>query len=157
MEKTYVQEVIDAFSYDPETGIVAHRNPSDRVKYVNGILSSRGYIEFNKWGVSRGAQWIGFVIMERRLPSGVIDHINRVKTDNRWSNLRDVSISVNNSNVSSTAKHSAGLTGVRYRPSTSRKWPDRVTWDAHHYGKYLGSFKTLLDAAAARISAANEV
>lgn len=149
--KITAQEIRERFSYNPETGRVKHRNPSPRVKRFNGFVDGSGYRRFNGWGVSMAAAHIAHVIMTGDWPTLDIDHKNRDKLDNRWCNLRHVTRSVNNSNRAPYSKTTAGLSGVLFRKSTSRKHPDRVTWQVQVRNVYIGSFKTLLDAAAARI------
>lgn len=48
-------------------------------------------------------------------PSGEIDHINGDRSDNRISNLRDVTASLNRANLQkATSRNSIGVLGVRY-------------------------------------------
>jgi hypothetical protein len=79
-------------------------------------------------------------------PKQVIDHINRIKTDNRLSNLRDVDLSTNARNKLINTKSEA--VGV-YRKRNSYIAQKGIA------GKsvYLGSFKTIAEASAAFQSA----
>ena len=44
------------------------------------------------------ASRVAWVMMTGEQPKGVIDHINRDRLDNRWENLRDVTVEENNKN-----------------------------------------------------------
>jgi hypothetical protein len=79
-----------------------------------------------------------------------IDHINGDGTDNRWENLRVTSSRTNNMNIRRQRRCSSGITGVRF-DNRLQRFESRIGLD----GKciYLGRFRTLIDAAAARRSA----
>lgn len=73
----------------------------------------------------------------------IIDHINRVKTDNRKSNLRLATQGQNNTNVS--AYSTSGFKGV-YRNSEN-SWSARINTKEKNI--YIGSYRTPELAAAA--------
>ena len=77
-----------------------------------------------------------------------VDHINGVRTDNRWSNLRSVPRSVNLKNKARLARNMSGANGVR---------KNRDGWQAFITNNYkmtcLGTFKTKEEAIAARKAA----
>lgn len=79
------------------------------------------------------------------------DHKNRNKLDNRKANLREATKKQNaqNRNVFSTSK--SGLKGVRLEHG---KWAARIRVDGKR--RYLGSFSTAAEAAAAYDKAAVE-
>lgn len=85
--------------------------------------------------------------MEGYWPENDIDHINRVKTDNRWSNLREVSKSCNMRNRSLLKNNKSGITGVRWR-CKHKKWIAQAKIGHKHI--HLGNFSTKLEAAKAR-------
>ena len=59
-------------------------------------------------------------------PEGVIDHINGNDQDNRFSNLRDVTQSVNMKNQKRHSRHTSGATGVYWRKDVGR-WQAVIT------------------------------
>jgi hypothetical protein len=80
-------------------------------------------------------------------PSDQLDHINRIKTDNRIDNLRESSAALNQQNLSKMCSNTSGFTGVTWNKR-------RNAWIAQigvgNSGKYLGQFADVEDAVAAR-------
>lgn len=90
-------------------------------------------------------------LMHHGVMPAQIDHINRIKNDNRVENLRAANHSQNQSNTADRANQ-AGFRGVRFVPKTSR-WAARI----FHNGKEIriGTFATPeLASAAYRMKAA---
>ena len=84
----------------------------------------------------------------------VIDHINHDKTDNKLSNIRNVSHSVNSKNYPSRRSiNTSGARGVHWNKN-SEKWTACIGVD--YKTIHLGSFETKLDAFSARVEAENK-
>lgn len=77
-----------------------------------------------------------------------IDHENRVRTDNRFKNLRDVSLGENNKNRSLPANNKSGVIGVYLWDHNGFQY-----WAANLGGKKNGYFKTFDEAVCARRAA----
>jgi hypothetical protein len=84
--------------------------------------------------------------MEGYLPEHDIDHINRIKDDNSWNNLRHVSRSCNIRNCPMSSRNKSGITGV-YKKKI-HKWYTYITFEGKR--EYLGIFENKRDAAQAR-------
>lgn len=87
------------FRYDPLTGILYRQHA--RGEKV-GSATSNGYLVVSVHGKQYQVHRLVWFITYGKWPIGNIDHLNRIKTDNRLSNLRDVTQQVNAMN-SSTA------------------------------------------------------
>lgn len=111
--------------------------------YKSGRLLDRNFFAHRViWAVMTGA-W----------PGQEIDHINGVKRDNRWLNLRDVSPSINSRNSKRWAHNSSGHNGVSWS-SAAGKWRAHLKISGRQ--KHLGLFADIMDAVAARKAAEAE-
>ena len=88
------------------------------------------------------------------LPNGILDHINRIKSDNRIKNLRIVSHSENKQNTEKQANNKSGLKGVWFHKNT-KKWCSSIQVDKKNY--HLGSFLNKEDAYEAYKNAAKKL
>lgn len=79
-------------------------------------------------------------------PKDQIDHINRIKSDDRWENLREATQSQNSYNRE-WAEESGDLRGIR---CCGNQFAVSIG------GRYLGLHKTLEDAIAIRDEALKE-
>jgi HNH endonuclease/AP2 domain len=75
-----------------------------------------------------------------------IDHINRIKSDNRICNLRIADVVLNAHNVGLPSNNKSGVKGV-YWHKDSKKWMARISWCGKCY--YLGTFIDLEEAKEA--------
>ncbi len=98
------QDVVrTALDYSPESGVLRWRRPPSRNATIKagdlaGCINSDGYLQVKLRGKSRIAHRLIWLYQHGVWPSGVIDHRNGVKTDNRLVNLREVSVAVNSQN-----------------------------------------------------------
>jgi len=68
-----------------------------------------------------------------------IDHINGIRDDNRWKNLRNVSILVNHKNQKARTNNTSGYKGVWFHKQLE-KWAAEITING--INKKLGTFDT---------------
>lgn len=101
----------------------------------NWCLFSNGY-------PARKGQYMHHIIIGYPNKNMQIDHINRNRKDNRLCNLRVVTSSQNNANMSSTNRN--GYRGV-YKSST--RYYAKISKDYKSY--YLGMYNTAYEAALA--------
>jgi len=95
------------------------------------------------------AHRLAWLYMEGFFPKNIIiDHINRIKYDNRWENLRLVSAQCNLRNKDVQRNNISGITGVRKDKSM---WVP--TMQVNKKQIYLGRFKNKDDAVKARWNA----
>lgn len=149
--------VSERLAYDPATGAITLRRPSKmgrptgtRAEFKFG----RGYLGVALKDRIYSAHRIAWLITYGRWPTGEIDHINRDKSDNRLSNLRDVPKSINGHNKGPSRRNSSGFKGVSL--TRSGTWNAQIKVDGRRHN--LGTFKTKEAAAEAyRIAAARLV
>jgi len=128
-----------------------------RLSIPVGSINAEGYLKiyfYGKyysghriaWFIHYG-EWVPYPIFE-------IDHINGVKNDNRIVNLRKVTKSQNQRHGKEYCNSKSGVRGVYWLSSKSR-WLAKI-WDGPHH-RYIGSFRTLEEAKAARRRVENEL
>lgn len=99
------------------------------------------------------AHRIIWALYYKEYPSGQIDHINGIRTDNCITNLRVVSSQGNARNRSMCSNNSSGTCGVYWRKDKN-KWQARIVVDGQD--KHLGYFDTREEAASIRAEAAKK-
>jgi hypothetical protein len=142
--------------YDPETGIFTWLvRPCNSIQIGNraGRSDRKGYIRIVYKNKPYLAHWLAWFFVYNKWPNNEIDHINGDPSDNRISNLRDVTRKQNMENKKIYKNNKSGYPGVSWH-SRDEKWQARIG----HYGKRksLGTFDNLEDAIAARIQAENK-
>lgn len=145
------KQLRELLHYDPQTGNFTWRAGPLSGKKAGGI--SNGYVYIGIRGAVILAHRLAWLYLHDEWPDGVIDHMNRNKTDNRSANLRVVDVSTNNENrIELRSDNTSGFTGVtRYRG----QWRARI-W-ARGKEIRLGLFLTKEAAHAAYINAKNEL
>lgn len=168
MKKLTQQVVKELLHYDPDTGVFTW-SKRDRHWFANNQAHARwntiytdqvaGSFRKSKSGKTYSiisvlaqdykAHRLAFIYMTGEEPDQV-DHINGDGTDNRWSNLREVSHEVNAKNQKLHCTNTTGSSGVTYRKDRNQ-WRARISVN----GKMttLGNFKDFFEAVCARKSA----
>ena len=82
-----------------------------------------------------------------KFPENYIDHINRIRSDNRLSNLREATYPENAQNQSKRSNNTSGVTGVCFF-KRENKWCARITFN--HKTLILGLYSSFDDAVQAR-------
>lgn len=136
-----VERLREVLSYDAETG---HFSIGERPR-------RDGYVVVRIDGARYLAHRLAWLYVTGEWPSGLIDHIDRDRANNRITNLRDVSQSVNQQNIVSAKRNSrSGLLGAALCKQTGR-WAARIR--IHGVKVHLGRFDTAELAHAAYIAA----
>lgn len=143
LEHSRVKELL---SYDPESGIFMwNPRPAGHQRKDSGYVSIE--VDGNEIKGHRLAWFMFYGVW----PTGLIDHINGDKSDNRIENLRDATHKINAQNRRVHMKNSAQkLLGVCWNKARS-KWQAGIG----HEGKnrYLGLFDTPEEAHEAYLKA----
>ena len=134
------------FNYDEESGQIFIKI-SDRFRDENTALGifDDGYIIICYDGFYIFAHRLAFAIKSGFWPIEEVDHKNRIKSDNRWVNLRTSTRLNNNINRGLRKDNSTGIAGVSKRCSGAF----RVRVD----GVRLGDYKDFFEACCVRKSA----
>jgi len=110
------------------------------VGYRQGAILGRPY----------KAHRVAWLIQSGEWPTEHIDHINGVRDDNRWGNLRLAPGSVNQQNSRRRSNNTSGFTGVSW-VTKERKWYAQIVVNGAHIS--LGLHKSFNAAVAAREAA----
>lgn len=138
--------------YCPVTGVFTWIK---RGKYVNKSLSSAaghthkktGYVSITIDRKFNAAHRLAWLYMTGSYPENCIDHINGVKNDNSFGNLRDVDHATNCKNRKVYKTNRSGVSGVIFNNQT-KKWIVRFKHNNKRY--YFGSYTNLNDAIKVR-------
>ena len=134
----------EVFSYSPETGLFMYLTSAIRtgVGDVAGC-DDNGYVAFRVDGRKYRAHRLAYLYMEGEFPPDGTDHINRCKSDNRWSNLRHASQSANSKNSTMRSDNTSGVTGVYFNKAAGL-FHARITVDKKVIS--LGYYKNIDNA-----------
>lgn len=153
-----LRELMD---YNPDTGLFFWRvargrgvQPGDEAGYL--AKDGRGRIQVEGRPYLRYR--LAWLWMKGEWPANDIDHIDGNPSNDRFSNLRDVTNLVNSQNrrAPSIAKRVGTLLGTQYRPFQRKKpWNARIQCAGKSFS--LGYFATEQEAHAAYIKAKREM
>lgn len=105
-----------ALSYDEESGVLQWKNPNPDSRGMAGksisSVNSSGYVTLTINTVKYQAHRIIWLYMTGKMPEEFIDHINGIKTDNRFCNLRKASRSENGMNRKRNKSNLSGYKNV---------------------------------------------
>lgn len=145
--KQYIapERLRELFGYDAETGVLTWKQ-RDSSWFKDGFRTAQG--EANNWNTRYAGKSAGYLasvgyryvalpgnhrVPEHRIIWAIcydewpdtIDHINGIKTDNRISNLRNVTQSVNMKNAAMWSHNTSGVTGVMF-DKRAKKWKSYI-------------------------------
>ena len=163
MSDITLDEIFERFDYDASTGVLLwkwselrffHNARAQKIwntKHAGNVAGTQrrdGRLVISIRGKKLFAHRIAYAIAHGHWPSQETDHINGNNSDNRISNLRDVSKSQNMRNQTRRVDNTSGVTGVRVQQGN---------WMAYIQSKgrvsHLGSFGCKTAAQIARKSA----
>ena len=135
--------------YNPETGIFTWKTTKGRMREGNhpGTITEKGYLRFQIDGKAYLSHRVAWLHVYGVFPEDQIDHINRIKDDNRITNLREATNNLNQCNMSKRLPNSSSkYRGVGLHKS-SGKWRAYVSFKGKGFS--LGLHNTPEDAAKA--------
>lgn len=145
----------ELLAYDPDTGIFTWKVDVARNVKAGSVAGSTvgiGYRNIRIYRLAYRAHRLAWLFMTGKWPIDMIDHINGVRDDNRFANLREATCEQNRRNSGKHAASGSGFKGV--------SWKEGRGWRAyiHVQGKqrHLGYFSTPGKAHAAYVAAAKK-
>jgi hypothetical protein len=153
----------EVLHYDPATGVFTHIRAccANRKRgAIAGSYDQNGYRKTIIDGKTHSVHRLAWLYMFGSFPTQEIDHINRVRDDNRIANLRDVPRTVNQNNKGPIATPQRGAVPRRqprevsigaYENGKTGKWRSQITRNKKYV--YLGVFQTQAEATAAFLEA----
>lgn len=161
----------ECLKYNPKTGVLTwlqrprehfshqgfHRHWNSRFAgKMAGCMDSSGYRLIRVWFNDQQRQLrghrIAFALMTGRWPNVEIDHRNGVRSDNRWTNLRESTRQQNCHNLPLYSSNTSGYPGIWYHSGKRRRhWQAFISVNGRR--RYLGYHFTAEEAYAAYLEA----
>lgn len=148
-----LKELLD---YDPETGVFVWKvcaAKNIKAGSVAGCKILDGYIKIRINGNLYRAHRLAWLYIYGCWPTNQIDHINRVRDDNRLCNLREATNQENSWNTNKRKDNTSGYRGVCWDKRT-KKWQANIAINGNK--KHIGHFDTPETAHAAYLAAKEE-
>jgi alpha-glucuronidase len=139
-------ELKKMFNYNPETGDFVRKiqtSANARVGMVVGTVDGKGYLHVSIKRRFYRLHRLAFLYMTGVIPK-CVDHKDRDRENNRWSNLRGTDHRGNAGNSGVHKHNTSGYRGVS-RNSKSGKWHAQIKINGKQ--TYLGRFNTPEEAA----------
>lgn len=142
--------------YDSDYAYPYYKGYITKDKYFKCSLIDREIVEDYTWHIDSS----GYVatkinnknVYMHNLLVGeiLVDHINKIRTDNRRCNLRKCTSQENNRNRSKAKNNTSGIIGVSWKQK-SNKWRAYIVIDGRQ--KHLGEYSVKEHAIKARLKA----
>jgi hypothetical protein len=148
LDNELLAKVRDVFSYDSKLGVLIWKKSKGAVKsgVKAGTLHQKGYIAIILDGKRYLSHRLIWLYVYGELPDCEIDHINKIKNDNRIENLRLATKYENLKNTTIRKDNSTGFKGVHFSNCYKKYRAEATLNNKRHY---LGSFMTAADASEA--------
>lgn len=146
--------------YNPNTGIFTwlyRPHNGIRIGDVAGSTDPDGYVLIRVCGKRYQASRLAFLYITGSWPTTDVDHTDGNPSNNRWSNLREVTTTQNLQNKRIQSNNSSGLKGIhkhKYNGIWQGKW--RATINVNKISKHLGLFDSPEEAHQAYMTAAEK-
>lgn len=137
--------IVENISYCPLTGMLTAKKDRHKIKegQLLGKIDDHGYVKVSVGNQKRiRAHRVAWFLSYGCWPSDMIDHINRVRHDNRLSNLREADAKLNACNSPQKEQGLKNPYRFIYWDSYSQRWCS-VIGKSHRINGYAGkrSFK----------------
>lgn len=143
-------ELKNILIYNPKNGEFRRKistNRNNKPNQLVGSLRKNGYISIFIKNKSYLAHRLAWLYMTGEWPTDQIDHVNHIRKDNKWLNLRAATSNQNQRNKSLSKNNKSGFSGI-YWCNKRSKWCAEIK--LNNKKKHLGRFKNINDAIIAR-------
>jgi hypothetical protein len=144
------KRLTELLEYKPDTGEFFWKVSRSTVKAGKkaGVLDkSTGYTRITINRKHYQAHRLAWLYVHQEFPDGMLDHVNRVRHDNRIDNLRKACWILNNRNSTTRFDNKSGVRGVTWHKK-ARKFETYIKLEGKK--RYLGLFDNLELAKEAR-------
>lgn len=150
-----ISEIKERLEYNPTSGIFTWKKAriGMRAGDIAGSINDHGYVTIKFNGSAIKGHRLAWWFSNGSLPSGIVDHINGVRNDNRIENLRIVTASQNRINAGPRVDNKSGIKGVHWS-SRQGRWAAQIHVDGKRKG--LGYFADIEDAKKAYLEQAKK-
>ena len=143
-----IEQLKEVLEYNHDTGLFTWIKSTQQTKAgsVAGNKTNQGYIRISVKRKRYLAHRLAYLYMTGHFPENFIDHINHIRHDNRWTNLRDATNSQNHANRVKQKNNKSGYKGVCWN-KIAKKWRAKIEYmykDIH-----IGYYTTPQEAAEA--------
>jgi hypothetical protein len=139
------QALKELLTYEPDTGLFRYNYMTfyrTEPNKIAGFINALGYVIIAIDGVDYKAHRLAFLYMENKLSLDDVDHINRIRHDNKWKNLREVDRVLNAHNTGHYITNTSGVKGVCF-DKKKKLYTAQINFSNKIYKK---RFKLLADA-----------
>ena len=119
ISQSRLKEVLDYNEFTGEFKWLKSLNSRCQVGAVAGSICRNGYVLIGIDGYTYSAHRLAFLFMTGKIPE-IIDHVNGVKSCNRWNNLRRALQSENRLNSRVMSNNVLGIKGICWVESRHR-------------------------------------
>ena len=143
------QKLKELLDYNPDTGVFTWRVSLNSRSVIgsNAGSCSNGYkvIRINRKNYH--AHRLAWLYVQGQFPQHQLDHINRIRDDNRIDNLREVTNAQNHQNRNLSANNKSGVCGVNWH-KRDKKWRAYIKLNGKDI--HIGQYDDMKDAIVAR-------
>jgi hypothetical protein len=123
-------ELKERLHYDPDTGVFTWLKKgggflSKTCGHISAHGQDAGYVRIAMGGKKYRAHRLAWLYVYGSWPELGLDHINRIKADNRIANLREATPLENGRNATFETNPASGLKGV-WKPKHTHRWAARI-------------------------------
>ena len=133
--------------YEPDTGVFRRYSRTGNGKLTEepvGYVTPKGYLRVRIGDEKYFLHRLAWLYVYGKFPKETIDHINKIPSDNRIENLRDISNFENQQNKSEEAPRNSS-TGIKNITHVKGKFRVQIWKNGVH--QVLGTFSTIEEAS----------